>query len=179
MACGQGGALKRSQPMSESAVGKTPTEEAPYWHLVPFSLFAIINIVIWILWPQYLIQLKEMATPFSILLWGLAVYRIANIVSNEQVTRVLRAPFIDQQETGSGHIEETPRPAGLKHTIGSLLYCPSCVGVWASALIVYLLLFAPTIGWVAVVLFALSGVERIVSAVLQLLNRICSEKPEA
>lgn len=146
-------------------------EKDPYWHLIPFSVFLILNGIICWIWYRELALLPKFITPFSVLLWSLAVYRIANIVSNEQVTRVIRAPFVEQETQEDGKVTETPKRRGFKHTIGSLLYCPSCVGVWVAATLTYMVIFFPFVAWVVVVVFALSGLERIFTTLVAALAR--------
>lgn len=87
---------------------------------------------------------------FAIL--GLAVYRAANIVSNEFITTPVRAYFVDD--------EGYPYEKGFRGFAGSLLYCPSCTGVWLATLTTYSYLFWPGPTSVIVLLLALSGMER-------------------
>ncbi len=108
-------------------------------------------------------------TPFNLVIFGLATYRIANIVANEQVTKVIRAPFVDIA-VKDGEEVEVPKKRGLKQTIGSLLYCPSCMGVWVAAFITHLMVFVPIVGITISWIFALSAVERIVSNFVCLLD---------
>ncbi len=140
-------------------------------NLVPFGLFLIINGLICWTWYRELAQLEQHISPFNVLLWGLAVFRIANIVADEPVTRAIRAPFVEQEAKEGGRIEETPKKRGLQHTIGSLLYCSSCVGVWVAAGITYMMVFFPLVAWVVIVIFAISGLERILASLVATLAR--------
>jgi hypothetical protein len=96
---------------------------------------------------------------------GLAAYRASNIVSNEVVTKPLRAPFVEEVEK-DGKIVEEPKKAGFRGATGLLIYCPSCTGVWLSAALVYAYAFWPGRTFVIALFLALSAVERIIAGVL-------------
>jgi O-antigen ligase len=146
-----------------------PKREIPFFHLVPLSIFLIVNAAL-ILTYRPAVPL-EFFTPFTLLVFGLAAYRIADIIANEQVTKVIRAPFVNVKEEAGKEVE-TPKRRGWKETMGSLLYCPSCVGVWVAAFLVYLYIFAPELSWLVVAVFALSALERIFQNVVSLLDRL-------
>jgi hypothetical protein len=110
-------------------------------------------------------------TPFSFSVIGLATYRIANIVANEQVTKVFRAPFINVKKEPDDSEEEIPKPTGIKGTIGTLLYCPSCVGVWVATMFAYLLLLETNVAWFIAIAFALSAMERIFTESISLIAK--------
>ena len=102
---------------------------------------------------------------FKFLILGLAAYRAANVLSNEAVTKPLRAPFVDESQKG-GKIVEEPKKSGFAGAMGHLIYCPSCTGVWLSATLVYsyVLWSGPT--FLVALFLALSAMERIFSVVL-------------
>ncbi len=91
---------------------------------------------------------------------GLAVYRGANILSNEFVTTPLRAYFVKDVETADGKTSEMPYETGLRGTLGSLLYCPSCTGVWIAMILTYSYVFWPGPASIVIFFLALSGLER-------------------
>jgi DNA-binding helix-hairpin-helix protein with protein kinase domain len=70
------------------------------------------------------------------------------------VTSPLRSPFTEFTEAaGSAEHQETPRGShGLRHTVGELLSCPFCLGVWIGTAYVAGLGVAPraTRTWAAV-----------------------------
>jgi hypothetical protein len=141
-----------------------PESRIPFWHLLPFGTYLALNAF---LLHQNWHRLPELWTlnlqPFQFVILGLATYRIANIIANEQVTKVFRAPFILVRRGPDEEEEEVPKPTGLEGTIGSLLYCPSCVGVWIATGLAYLLWLLPTFAWFIGVIFALSAVERLMT----------------
>jgi hypothetical protein len=73
----------------------------------------------------------------------------------------VRAPFTEfEAPAGAGeHLERARDGHGVRHTVGELLTCPFCVGVWVSTAYVGGLALAPraTRGWAAV--FAVTGIS--------------------
>lgn len=63
---------------------------------------------------------------------GVAVHKLSRLLARGSVTSPLRAPFTEFEEP-AGHAEhhEEPRGShGVRHTVGELLTCPFCLGVW-------------------------------------------------
>jgi len=139
-----------------------PASRLPVWDLIPFLIFVAINVAVCVTWYDELSLIQAHLSPLLFVLGGLATYRIAQIIANERIARIFRAPFVDVQVT-EGHEEEIPKRKGLREMMGSLVYCPSCVGVWVAAALAYGLIFAPNAAWVIIVIFAFSAVERIIS----------------
>lgn len=148
--------------MSASPEVPKPIKKVPLWHLLPFSVFVLSNCALVALYHDRLVEAYERMSPWTFVIAGLAVYRIANIVANEQVTKVFRAPFVNVKEE-DGEEVEVPKPRGIRETLGTLLYCPSCVGVWVAASLAYGLVFVPGPTLFFAVVFALSAAERILT----------------
>ena len=130
------------------------------WFLLELGIFIAINAVLLaIIKPTDVFQLTF--SPLQLIIFGLAVFRGANIVSSETIMRPFRAPF-------NKKVEE-PKSVGLKGAIGFLLHCPSCSGVWVAMILIYSYLLWPVPMWVIILILALSGVERII---FHLLSRI-------
>ena len=102
---------------------------------------------------------------FKFLVLGLAAYRAANILSNESVAKPLRAPFVDESRK-DGKTVEQPKSSGFLGAMGHLIYCPSCTGVWLSAVLVYFYVFYPGPTFLVALFLALSAIERILAAIL-------------
>jgi Protein of unknown function (DUF1360) len=102
---------------------------------------------------------------FKLLVFGLAAYRAANVLSNEAVARPLRAPFVDESQQ-DGKIVEEPKRSGFTGAMGLLISCPSCTGVWLSAALVYSYVLWPGPTFLVALFLALSAIERIISAAL-------------
>jgi hypothetical protein len=76
---------------------------------------------------------------------GIATHKLTRLLSKASVTSPLRAPFTQFEEpAGSGEHVESPRGRhGFRHTIGELLTCPFCLGVWIGTAYVAGLAIAP------------------------------------
>ncbi|HYF05288.1 MAG TPA: DUF1360 domain-containing protein [Patescibacteria group bacterium] len=64
----------------------------------------------------------------QLVIFGMATYRAANIISNEVVTKPIRAPFVNEVEEKGKQVEKA-KPTGILGNIGHLISCPSCTGV--------------------------------------------------
>jgi hypothetical protein len=107
---------------------------------------------------------------FEVVVLGFAVYRMANVLSSEPVTKPLRAPFVKEEQHGS-KVVERPKETGFRGAFGLLIYCPSCTGVWIAATVVYLYAFWPGPTFVVALIFALSGIERVLTVLVGKLKR--------
>jgi hypothetical protein len=101
----------------------------------------------------------------KLFIFGMAVYRLANIVSNEKITRPIREPFVEEVNVKGKSVEQ-PKSRGFKGAIGDLIYCPSCSGVWVAMLLIYAYALWPEPTFIIALLFALSGVERLISSIV-------------
>jgi hypothetical protein len=97
----------------------------------------------------------------DLVIGGVAVHKVARLLSKGSVASPLRAPFTEfEGPAGSGEHDESPRGGhGVRHTVGELLTCPFCLGVWVSGGYVVGLAAAPrpTRAWAAV--FAVTAVS--------------------
>lgn len=134
------------------------------WFTVDMVVFAAINCM---LIARFGNELSGIASidPFRLLVLGLAAYRASNILSNETVTKPLRAPFVDEVEK-DGKVVEEPKQRGFLGATGHLIYCPSCTGVWLSAALAYAYVFWPVPAFFIAMVLALSALERILAIAL-------------
>lgn len=102
---------------------------------------------------------------FRFTVLGLAAYRASNILSNEVVTKPLRAPFVEEVEK-DGKVVEEPKRSGFLGAAGLLIYCPSCTGVWLSAALAYAYAFWPDRTFIVALFLAMSAVERMLAIML-------------
>jgi hypothetical protein len=97
----------------------------------------------------------------DLLLGGIAVHKFSRLLAKGSVTSPLRAPFTEfDGPAGPAEHQEQPRGThGIRHTVGELLTCPFCLGVWVGTAYVTGLAAAPrpTRTWAAV--FAIVGVS--------------------
>ena len=75
--------------------------------------------------------------------------------AQDAVTSPLRAPFTEYQEKESPKsIEKNPRGKGLRRSIGELLTCQFCLGMWVASFFIYGLVLAPRVTRFIATLFA-------------------------
>ena len=133
-------------------------------------VFALVNIFLIFYFANRFSVLENIGF-LQLLVLGLAVYRAANILSNESITKPLRAPFVDETRK-DGKIIEQPKNSGFLGAMDALLYCPSCTGVWLSTALVYFYIFYPGPTFVVALFLALSAIERIVAAIVGRLKQL-------
>jgi Protein of unknown function (DUF1360) len=134
------------------------------WLTLDMLVFAAVNFFLLPYCGDRLTILDNIGA-LKLLVFGLAAYRAANVLSNEAVTKPLRAPFVEESEK-DGKVVEKPKNSGFKGAMGHLIYCPSCTGLWLSAALVYSYVFFPGPTFLVALFLALSAIERIVSALL-------------
>lgn len=94
----------------------------------------------------------------DIALLGVATHKLSLILSQDAVTSPLRAPFTERQDKESPKsIDEKPRGKGLRRSIGELLTCQFCLGMWVAAFFTYGLVLA-------------SRVTRLIATILTILT---------
>ncbi len=96
----------------------------------------------------------------TVILLGIAAFRLGRMVSYDLVFEHYREPFVVTVKDGSGAGDSTaPRyEHGWRHVIGCLLVCPVCVGTWIAAMLVAGLNIAPWLTQPFVVIFAVVGI---------------------
>jgi uncharacterized protein DUF1360 len=82
----------------------------------------------------------------DIALLGVATHKLSLTAAQDAVTSPLRAPFTEFQEKESPKsVQEKPRGEGLRRSIGELVICQFCLGMWAAAFFTYGLVLAPRV----------------------------------
>jgi hypothetical protein len=83
-------------------------------------------------------------TPFEVALIGLATHKLARIISKENITSALRAPFTRYEGTaGPAELHEEVRGHGVRHAVGELITCPFCLAQWTATGFTFGFIFAP------------------------------------
>lgn len=157
-----------SRDMDPRKTGKSHGGASPdrkfRWFTVDMVVFAAINALLIARFRDEFSGIDSIG-PFRLLVLGLAAYRASNILSNETVTKPLRAPFVDEVEK-DGKVVEEPKKRGFLGATGHLIYCPSCTGVWLSAALAYSYVFWPVPAFFIAMVLALSALERILAIAL-------------
>ncbi len=96
----------------------------------------------------------------DIALLGMAAHKVSLIGSQDAVTSPLRAPFTELQEKESPKkVDEKPRGEGLRRSLGELLTCKFCLGVWVASLFTYGLVLVPRVTRLVASVFAVITVS--------------------
>jgi hypothetical protein len=62
-----------------------------------------------------------------------ATHKLSRLLAKDRITAFARAPFTEYEAPGGpAEVEERARGDGLRRTIGELLICPYCLGMWIS-----------------------------------------------
>ena len=139
-----------------------------FWYLLDLLLFTGLNI--FLLW-KFEPKLSGLTISWmNLVIFGLAVFRSANVISNEQVTKPLREPFVDEHDKGAKTVE-VPKRSGFKGAMGSLIYCPSCTGTWVAMILFYSWILWPSPTQAVAIILALSASERIFTGVYDFLKK--------
>jgi hypothetical protein len=73
-----------------------------------------------------------LAALFNVLT-GIATHKLSRLIAKDKITAFARAPFTEFKEPGGpAEVEERARGGGWKRTLGELLVCPYCLGMWIS-----------------------------------------------
>lgn len=99
----------------------------------------------------FLLAARQMKQPLperfsarDVALLGVATFKMSRLLSRDQVTAFLRAPFVTYKgPAAASDVEEEPRGAGWQRALGNLLTCPYCVAQWVSAGFAYGFILAP------------------------------------
>jgi hypothetical protein len=82
--------------------------------------------------------------PFDLAMLGLATYRAGRLAAYDRVTEPLRAPFTETVPDEYGADQNVvAEGSGVRKAIGALVSCPTCMGTWVAAGLVYGLRVAP------------------------------------
>lgn len=80
----------------------------------------------------------------DIVLLGVATHKLSRLLTKDFVTAPLRAPFTRRRESeGAAEVHDEPRGGAIRRSIGYLLTCPYCLGVWVSTGLTSALLARP------------------------------------
>lgn len=80
----------------------------------------------------------------DIVLISLAVFRLVRLFSYDQITKFIRDWFVDA------------RPDTLRHSLGVLINCPWCIGLWFSWAVVTFY-FASVYSWPVILILSLAA----------------------
>jgi len=92
-------------------------------------------------------ELPERFSWQDLTLGAVATHKLSRLLTKSSIASPLRAPFTEfEGASGSGEHVESPRGEhGVRHTVGELLTCPFCAGVWIATAYVAGLLAVPRV----------------------------------
>lgn len=81
--------------------------------------------------------------PFDLALLALATYRAGRLTAYDKVTEPLRTPFTRTEKDDSGEEHVVAKGTGIQRALGELISCPTCVGTWIAAGLIYIRTLIP------------------------------------
>jgi hypothetical protein len=118
------------------------------WNLIFSAFFAVL--VIYSIWWLAASRLIFYDIPVrDLVLISLAIFRLVRLFSYDVITQFIRDWFVGARENSFGH------------TLGALLNCPWCTGLWFSWFVVFFY-FALPYSWPVIIILALAGVASLI-----------------
>ena|SRR5579875_1094922 len=78
-------------------------------------------------------QLPERIGPWDAAMAAVATHKMSRLIAKDSITSPLRAPFTVYEGTsGPGELAEGVRGKGKQKTVGELISCPFCIGMWVA-----------------------------------------------
>ncbi len=102
---------------------------------------------------------------------ALGIYRLTDVITQESVTEIFRAPFMDKKTMHDGTEKWEMSDYGFRGFLGTLLSCNACMGVWVSMIVIYFFLFAPNPTLIFMVIMTLTSFERFLSKIYNFLEK--------
>jgi hypothetical protein len=99
----------------------------------------------------------------DVALLGLSTLRMAKLVSEDEITAVIRRPLIEVDGD-----ERRPKGRGLRLALGKLVLCPTCTGTWVAAFLTYALHLFPKQTRPFLAMMSASGASQFSDALLSL-----------
>jgi hypothetical protein len=130
-----------------------------------FALFCLLSRITGRPIPER-IEAKDIA------LLGMAAHKMSMIGSEDAITSPLRAPLTEIQEKESPKkVVEKPRGEGLRRSMGELLMCKFCLGVWLASFLTYGLVLVPRVTRLIAALFAVVTVSDYLHQTYEILTK--------
>jgi hypothetical protein len=131
-------------------------KERLYSYLTLTGVFNLIFAVFLLVTKRMGREIPERIHAKDVALLGVATHKLSLMGSQDAVTSPLRAPFTEYQEKESPKsVDEKPRGKGLRRSIGELLLCQFCLGVWVASFFTYGLILIPRVTRLIATLFAI------------------------
>jgi hypothetical protein len=135
----------------------------------PFGYYAVLIALYNALYGLFLLGYRrkkdrlDEVTGLDLAMLGLSTLRMAKLVSEDEITAVIRRPLVDV-ENG----QRRPKGHGLRLALGKLVLCPTCTGTWVAAFLTYALHLFPRQTRPFLALMSASGASQFSDALLSL-----------
>ena len=147
---------------------------------VPLFSYSVLGATFNLFFALFLLATRVTGRPIperidaaDIVLLGMATHKLSMVGSQDAVTSPLRAPFTEVKEKQSPKkIDEAPRGGGIRRSVGELLTCKFCLGVWLASFFTYGLVLVPRVTRLVAAVFAVVTVSDYLHQAYQvLMNR--------
>lgn len=105
----------------------------------------------------------EDISSLDVALLGMATLRLSKAISEDEITRVVREPLVEDDGQ-----EQHPQGDGLRYALGKLILCPTCTGTWVAAILTYALHLFPRYTRPFLAVMSASGISQFSDALLSL-----------
>lgn len=122
-------------PANDTFAGYAPPEQRPsFGNQAAFAALFNAGLVAGVLAARRRGHpLPEYIDERDLLLTGVATQKLSRLIAKEKLMAFARAPFTELEGKGDpAQLEERARGRGLQRTVGELLTCPYCLGMWIS-----------------------------------------------
>lgn len=146
---------------------------------VPLFSYSVLGATFNLFFALFLLATRVTGRPIperigarDIALLGIATHKLSLVGSQDAVTSPLRAPFTEIQERQSPKkVDEAPRGEGLRRSVGELLTCKFCLGVWMASFFTYGLVLVPRVTRLVAAVFAVVTVSDYLHQAYQALKK--------
>jgi hypothetical protein len=135
----------------------------------PYGYYAFLIALYNALFGGFLVLYRRWKDPLDrisgldLLLLCLATLRMSKLVSEDEITSVMRRPIIEVEDG-----QKRPRGRGLRWALGKLVLCPTCTGTWIAAFLTYALHLQPKYARPFLAMMTASGASQFSDALLSL-----------
>jgi hypothetical protein len=129
---------------------------------VPLFSYGVLATTFNLLFALFLLVAKISGKPIpermdakDIALLGMATHKLSLVGSQDAITSPFRAPFTElEQKKSPKKIDEKPRGEGIRRSVGELLTCQFCLGVWVASFFAYGFVLLPRVSRLVAAVFA-------------------------
>ena len=116
-----------------------------FWHTILSLFYAALAIWAYT-WLAASGKLVSFIPAGDFLLMALAIQRLVRLFTYDTITQFIRDWFVGAD------------PRSFMGSLGTLVNCPWCTGLWFSLIVVFFYFATPMIAWYAILVLALSSV---------------------